>query len=113
RGAYFQWFHFGEAGPARHVSEIVRHRFENPEHERIPEMVIESRGRLLDTLSVVERALEGRGYILGAEFTAADIMLSYGIVIAKIIRELPADLPNLTGYIGRLKERPAYQRAWA
>jgi glutathione S-transferase len=113
RGEYLQWFHFGEAGPARHVGELVKHRFENPEHERIPEMVTESRERLRGTLAVIERALDGRNYILGADFTAADIMIAYGIVIAKIIRELPADLPNLVNYIARLKERPAYQRAWA
>jgi glutathione S-transferase len=113
RGEYLQWFHFGEAGPARHVGEIVRHRFEHPDHDQIPEILPESRKRLGETLAVIERALDGRSYILGADFTAADIMIAYGIVIAKIIRELPANLPNLTGYIGRLKERPAYQRAWA
>jgi glutathione S-transferase len=112
RAEYLQWFHFGEAGPARLVAEIVRHRFEHPDHERIPEIIPQSRRRLGETLAVVERALEGRSYILGADFTAADIMIAYGVVIAKIIRELPANLPNLTGYIGRLKERTAYQRAW-
>jgi glutathione S-transferase len=112
RGEYLQWFHFGEAGPARHVSEIVRHRFGN-ESERIPEIVTASRERLRETLAVVERALEGQSYVLGAHLTAADIMIAYGIVIAKIIGELPADLPNITAYVGRLKERTAYQRAWA
>jgi glutathione S-transferase len=112
RGQYLQWFHFGEAGLARHVSEIVRHRFGN-ESERIPEIVTASRERLRETLAVVERALEGQSYVLGAHLTAADIMIAYGIVIAKIIGELPADLPNITAYVGRLKERTAYQRAWA
>jgi glutathione S-transferase len=52
-------------------------------------------------------------HVLGAHLTAADIMIAYGIVIAKIIGELPADLPNIAAYVGRLKERTAYQRAWA
>jgi hypothetical protein len=40
-------------------------------------------------------------------------MISYGISMAKIIRELPAELANVGSYLERLKGRPAYQRAWA
>src|SRR5258708_7335758 len=113
RGEYLQWFHFGEAGPAHHMSEIVRQRFGKSEAERTPQIVTDSRERLRETLAVIERALDGRSYILGADLTAADIMIAYPIVISKIVGELPTDLPNIAAYIGRLKERTAYQRAWA
>ena len=113
RAEYFQWFHFGEATLARHMGDIVQNRFTKPEAERSPEMAAEARGRLLASLAVIERALEGRAYILGEAFTAADIMVAYGIIMTKIIGELPADLPHVAGYLGRLKERPAYQPAWA
>lgn len=113
RAPYLQWFHFGEASLAQIVSTIVRHRFNKPEAERIPAIVTEARERLRPVLAVVERALEGREFIAGSDFTAADVMIAYGLVMARITKELPAELPNVAGYLERLKERPAYGRAWA
>jgi glutathione S-transferase len=113
RALYLQWFHFGEASLAQLVSTIVRHRFNKPEAERIPVIVTEARERLRPVMAVVERALEGREFIVGSDFTAADIMIAYGLVMARITKELPADLPNIAGYLDRLKERPSYGRAWA
>jgi len=33
---YLQWFHYGEASLARHIGDIVRHRFGLPEAQRNP-----------------------------------------------------------------------------
>jgi glutathione S-transferase len=71
------------------------------------------RKRLARALAVVDRALDGRAHICGERFTAADIMLSYGITMARIIRELPAEFANVAAYLDRLKQRAAYERAWA
>jgi glutathione S-transferase len=113
RGEYLQWLHFGEAGPARLLTQIVSERFGRADAGPRPDRLAELRERLRQILVVVERALDGKSYMLGAEFTAADIMISYGVTLAKIIGELPDDMPNLVSYLGRLKERPAYTRAWA
>jgi glutathione S-transferase len=64
-------------------------------------------------LAVVDRALTGREFICGSAFTAADIMIAYGIVMGRIIRELPAEFTNIGAYLERLKQRPAYERAWS
>jgi glutathione S-transferase len=113
RGAYLQWFHYGEATLARHTGDIVRHRFGLPESIRVPAVADAARPRLHAALGVVDRELEGRTFILGDAFSAADIMVSYGIIMAKIAGELPAEFANLALYMGRLKERPAYKKAWA
>jgi glutathione S-transferase len=113
RARYLQFFHFGEASLARYTSEVVRNRFGLPESERVPEIIDYARGRLKTALQFVDEELTGRSFIMGNAFSAADIMLSYGIVMAKITGELPADLPNVVAYIARLKERPAYKTAWA
>jgi glutathione S-transferase len=112
RGPYLQWFHFGEATLARFTGEIVRHRFGLPESIRVPTVVDATRPRLREALALVDGALEGREFILGGAFSAADIMVSYGIIMAKIAGELPPELTNLATYIGRLKERPGYKKAW-
>lgn len=113
RPEYLQWFHYGEATLARYVSDIVRSRFGMPESVRCAEYTPFARNRYRAALEPVNAVLGTRDYIAGPEFTAADIMVSYGMVMGKITGELPADLANLAGYLGRLKARPAYQKAWA
>jgi glutathione S-transferase len=112
RAEYLQWFHFGEASLARHISDIVRQRFREQESPEGAVILERARARFAESLAVVERALANREYICGP-FTAADIMVSYGMVMARIIRELPAEFPNVAAYLERLKQRPAYERAWS
>jgi glutathione S-transferase len=113
RPVYLQWFHFGEGEIARHVSEIVRNRFGKPPEGRLDAVIEESRQRLRASLAVIDSALSGKPFIVGEDFTAADIMVSYGITMSKIIGEYPKEFANVTAYLERLKGRPAYARAWA
>ena len=113
RPEYLQWFHFGEATLANYVSDIVRNRFGFPESERSEAVVEYARRRLRKSLDFVDKTLADREYILGPEFTAADIMVSYGIVMARITKELPGEFSNVGAYLERLKQRPAYSKAWA
>jgi glutathione S-transferase len=113
RASYLQWFHFGEASLASHVSEIVRQRFGQAPGPHTEAILTLARTRLSAALRVVERALDGRDYICGDAFSAADIMLVYGIVMARITRELPDEFPRIAAYFDRLKQRPAYAPAWA
>ena len=113
RAEYLQWFHYGEASLARYVSDFVRNRFGQPESERVPEVLPAARRRFREALTVVDGVLAQREHMLGPDFSAADIMVSYGITMAKVIGELPEDLSHLKGYLDRLKQRPGYQKAWA
>jgi glutathione S-transferase len=113
RASYLQWFHFGEAGLASHVSAIVQQRFSAPPSAATEPILAFARTRLHAALAVVDGALAGREYISGEAFSAADIMVSYGIVMARIIRELPEQFSHVAAYFERLKQRPAYARAWA
>jgi glutathione S-transferase len=112
RAEYLQWFHFGEATLAKQLSEIVRNRFGH-EPERVPAALEIGRRRFHEALLVIEHALAGRNYICGEEFTAADIMVSYPITMGKIVSELPPGVDNALAYMNRLKQRPAYAKAWA
>ena len=113
RAEYLQWFHFGEASLAVHVSNIVRQRFGRPPEEQVPAVLEEYRRYFLAAAEVVERALDGRSYICGQDFSAADIMLSYGLIMARIVRELPERFTGIAAYLERLKQRPSYAKAWS
>jgi glutathione S-transferase len=113
RAEYLQWFHYGEATLARHMSDIVRYRFRRGDAEQDAAVLTDLRVRFHAALVVVDRKLVDRPFICGATFSAADIMIAYGIVMGRIIRELPPELPGVSAYVDRLKERPAYAKAWA
>ena len=106
--AYRQWCWFAEATLIRPLGlyRVLRAR-----EEAIDSLVDEAQQKFRDSLAAVESALTGRPYLLGAEFTAADIMMGYSI--AMIERLLTDNEPNLTAYLARLKTRPAYQRVVA
>ena len=112
-------FLFGGGEPGRahdaHLPEIASGKLRSRE-PWLADVVTESRGHARAGCFASSNAPSTGGdvpSICGAEFTAADIMVVYGIVVAKIMGELPADLPNIAAYLGRLKARPAYERAWA
>ncbi len=113
RGTFLQWVHFAEATAFPPMGDIARHTLFNPEAERIPAVVADARERAAVTLDVAERALAGKDYLLGRDFSAADIMMGYTLLAATSLGVLGARHPNLTAYFERLQARPAFQKALA
>jgi glutathione S-transferase len=76
--------------------------------ERAPQLRENSLGRL----AALDQALKGRNYLLGAEFSGADILM--GHVLNFVSDESLFDAaPLVKVYHARLKARPAYARALA
>jgi glutathione S-transferase len=111
RGEFLQWVHFAEATLLPPFGDIVRHTIFKPEAERIPAVVEDARGRANASLAVVERALEGKQYLLGREFSGADVMLGVTLLIARRLKVLDEKMPHLTAYLAKLESRPALQKA--
>jgi glutathione S-transferase len=110
---YLQWSWFAEATFARPLGEIVNHRrvFGDDSSARILE---EMRDRARLCLTAVDDALEGQDYLVGGEFTAADIMMGYSVFLAQWVNAMEGgEFPNVTAYFDRLKARPAFARATA
>ena len=57
-------------------------------------------------------ALDGRDFLLGDRFTAADVALGAVVSVGLFTKQLP-EHPALLAYNGRLAARPAYQKAMA
>ena len=111
RAAYLQWVHFSEATLFPPLGDIVRHTIFKPEAERVPAVVEDARARARVTLGVLERALERKPFLLGAEFSGADVMMGFTLLAAKRLGVLDADFPAVSEYLGRLESRPALQKA--
>lgn len=113
RAAFLQWLHFAEATafpPLGIVVWLTRYREDADKHG---EIIADARGRARTTLEQVERTLEGRPYILGEDFSAADVMLGFTLWAARYLEALDDGLPNCTAYLDRLLARPAARLAFA
>ena len=106
--AYFlQWLWFSEATFARPIGEIVNHRREFPDEQEIPEVVQEMQSRIYKCLDALNEALEGKDFILGKDFTAADISLGYSLLIAQ--NRIDKEFPEKVGkYWGNISSRRAF-----
>ncbi len=61
-------------------------------------------------IQVWDDALDGKDWILGDQFTAADVMLGSSATFLSMFKLLP-ETRNLGNYADRCQARPAYQRA--
>ena len=110
RGPFLQWLHYSESTAFPPLGYIARHSFALPEAERIPASAAENRMLAAHVLALPERVLTDSKYLLGAEFTAADIAFGYTVAVARAMGLLE-NLPHLAAYMERLTARPGFQRA--
>ena len=57
--------------------------------------------------------MEGKEFLLGDDFTAADIMMGYSLRLAQRMGVLVDDHPRVSEYFARLEARPAFQKSLA
>jgi glutathione S-transferase len=113
RGLYYQWIHYAMSGLEPPVVTLFLHTIRKPEAERLPALVTDARAQIAAALGVVERALGGRPFILGDEFSAADVMVASTLGWARMMQIVGEELANVSGYVTRLTRRPAFLRASA
>jgi glutathione S-transferase len=59
---------------------------------------------------VVAKAVSKGPYLVGDQFTAADVVIGSGLRWGMMFKLLP-ERPEFTAYVGHLAQRPALQRA--
>ncbi|MEM7017469.1 MAG: glutathione S-transferase family protein [Pseudomonadota bacterium] len=107
---YLQWSWFAESTYARPLGEIVNHRRELAPEDQSTVAIEEMQKRAWTCAEALETSLAGRNYLLGDEFSAADIMMGYSIMLTELLvkREFPE---NLAGYWARISSRSGYLTA--
>lgn len=108
RAQYEQWMFFVAATLEPPAMDILLHTQILPEKKRITAVVPFATGRYRQILRMLEKELDHPGYLLGKEFSCADIML---VTTLTWLPELLDKHPALQDYVKRLTARPAYQRA--
>jgi glutathione S-transferase len=106
RGPYLKWLFFG---PSCIEPAMMDRAFPRKEEARRAAL---GYGDFDTVIKVVADAVARGPYILGEQFTAADVVIGSTLRFGMLFKLLP-EQPEFTAYTGRLAQRPALQRAEA
>ena len=111
RGRYLQWIHMAEGTVFPPVGILVwlsRYRTDGDEYASLQEA---TRARAEAGIQFVENELSSGQYLLGDDFSAADVMMGFSLVAARFMDVIDDRYPAVQAYLSRLEQRPAYREA--
>lgn len=109
RGHYYQWILFAMTNLDSVVHGTYLRAFGRAPEQRHDTANDDERAALRRQLALLDGAI-GKGWVLGDQFTTADIVLGGLLVWADTAGQLRGAGPA-ESYLARLRERPAFQRA--
>ncbi|MCK6555928.1 glutathione S-transferase family protein [Candidatus Binatia bacterium] len=110
RGPYYQWIVYTIATMEPPLIDVFMNTVRLPEAERSPAKVEAGRVAWKKVAEVLSGALQGKQYLLGNEFSTADVMVGSTLAWGQFLGLLEG-FPVLQEYVGRLASRPAFVRA--
>jgi glutathione S-transferase len=105
---YEQWMYFTPGTLEPPAFDILLHTYLLPEAQRVAAVVPFARHCYDRVLEVLSDELDHHGFLLGTEFSTADIMLATTL---NWLPDLLEPYPVLQAYVTRATARPAWQRA--
>ncbi|WP_250658660.1 glutathione S-transferase family protein [Alkalimarinus coralli] len=106
RGHHDQWAYFSIAELEQPLWVIGKHKFALPKERRVVEIFDTAAWEFQQALKLLSHGLADKDYILGSDFSAADILIGHTLFWAISFKQ-PIEQENLKAYIERLKVRPA------
>ena len=103
--AYNQWLHYAEGSA---MLPLMLKLYVSRLGEAGAPLAPRIDSELANHLGHVDRALQGREFLVGDSLTGADVQMSF---VAEAARGLRAQYPAMDAWVRRLQARPAYQRA--
>jgi glutathione S-transferase len=105
RGVYLKWLFFGPSCVEPAIMDCAYPRKEQPPRAAL------GFGEYETVIEVLAKAAAAvRPYLMGEQFTAADVVIGSGLRWGTMFKLLP-QRAEFTGYLARLEERPALRRA--
>ncbi len=106
RGPYLKWLFFGPSCIEPAMIDRVSPRKEQPRRGMV------GYGDFDTVMDVVAKGLAPGPYLIGDQFTAADVVVGSTLRWGMMFKLIP-ELPEFRAYVDRLQARPALQRATA
>jgi glutathione S-transferase len=114
RWKYLQWLHFAEASLA---PPVIAYLWSSGKWSTTPldEKARQAAKHRLDIAAgFVDDSLAGSPYMVGEQFTAADIGIYWVLHIARFLEAIDfEDMKNLAAYLARVDQRPSVKTAMA
>jgi len=111
RASYYQWCLFAGAEMDSNLFDVMKHTMHLPEADRNTEIARRGTESLARRADVLCAALNGRAYLLGDQFSGADIAIGYCMNWLAYV-DLLNGHPRLVEYYGLLRQRQAFQRVF-
>lgn len=105
-----QWCYFAMAELEQPLWTMTKHRFALPRDHRVPAMLDTARWEFAGAVNILASGLGHRPFILGEQFSVADILIGHSLAWARAY-ELPLKDEPIQAYASRLWQRPALERA--
>ncbi|HKA80658.1 MAG TPA: glutathione S-transferase family protein [Xanthobacteraceae bacterium] len=103
RGTYLKWLFFGPSCIEPAVTDRAFPRKEEPRRAML------GYGDFDTVMDVLAKAVGKGPYLMGEQFTAADVVIGSSLRWGMLFKLLP-ERPEFVAYVGRLNQRPALQR---
>ncbi len=110
RAMYNQWCFFVLSELEQPLWTISKHKFALPKEYRVREVIDTAVFEFHRAARVLEAGLAGREYLVGAQFTMADLLAAHTLSWAKAFK-VEHEIPGLDPYLSRIIARDAWQRA--
>lgn len=112
RGLFYQWSDFVMSELEQPLWTIGKHRFALPEEYRVPAIMDTAAWEFQKALQLLEKGLGDKTYILGDNFSAADILIAHTLMWGINFKQEVAQ-SSLLDYLERCRGRDALTRAIA
>jgi len=106
RGLYLKWLFFGPSCVEPAITDRAFPRVEAPRRAML------GSGDFDTVMTALANAVTKGPYLMGEQFTAADVVIGSGLRWGMMFNLLPKRA-EFVDYVGRLEQRPALQRATA
>lgn len=104
RGPYLKWLFFGPSCVEPAITDRAYPRKEEARRSAL------GHGDYDSVINVLAKGVAAGPYLLGGQFTAADVVIGSGLRWGMMFKLIP-ERPEFTAYVGRLNERSALKRA--
>jgi len=110
-GSYLNWLHMSDATLTFPQTLVLRYTHFEPPERKQPRVAEDYSRWFLARLRAVDAAVQQADYLCAGRFTAADVAVSYALMLAGHLGLDAQFTPAVADYWARLRQRPGFQHA--
>jgi glutathione S-transferase len=110
-GSYLNWLHMSDATLTFPQTLVLRYSYFEPAERKQPQVAEDYSRWFLARLRAVDAAVQQQDYLCAGRFTAADVAVSYALMLAGHLGLDAQFTPAVADYWARLQQRPGFKQA--